>query len=118
MRHLQTYAAWLDLPIGSQLGLFGGTTPPAADANAAAEHREWAAGDAGAAAGRNGDEREANPHEAGSAEHAAWSRSWAKGHKVWLKGQEVIAGEMGRNANGEAPPRKRGRPAKVQAELV
>lgn len=122
MRHLRTYAAWIGLPVGSQLSMFSEPAPAAADAKAAAEHREWAAGDAGLAAGRKGDERDDNPHEAGSAEHAAWARSWAKGHKVWLKSQEVIAVEMGRNANGDAKPtRKRGRPAKTkeaQAELV
>jgi hypothetical protein len=117
MRHLQTYAAWINLPIGAQPSLFGaGSAPPAADAAAAAEHREWAAGDAGAIAGRKGEEREANPHEAGSAEHAAWARSWAKGHKVWLKGQEVIAGEMGDNGGAAPARRRRGRQPEVSAE--
>jgi hypothetical protein len=119
LRHLRTYAVWINLPIGSQLALFGGQAAPvAADAKAAAEHQEWAAGDAGAAAGRKGDERDTNPHDAGSAERAAWSRAWAGGHKTWLAGQTKLAGEMGRDAdNGaEAPPRRpRGRPKKTAA---
>ena len=117
LRDLARYAKWIDLPIGMQGDFFGQPEAEAADAKTAQEQREWQAGEDGMQAGKTGTERQPNPFDAGSAEFAAWDRSWLKGHKVWLAGQKKIAGEMADavhemhpKANGEAPPRKRGRP--------
>jgi hypothetical protein len=97
LRHLRQYAAWIELPIGSQLNFFGEATT----ANPkAAEFREWSAGGVGFDAGKAGHTRDTNPHKAGSAEHVAWDKSWSNGNKAWLKGQKQIAGEM--KANGKA----------------
>jgi hypothetical protein len=121
LSHLRQYAAWIELPIGTQLDAFGAPPQPAAvDAKDAAEQREWQAGDEGLQAGKAGHERDVNPFEAGSAEYVAWDKAWAKGNKVWLKGQERIAGEMGPKAgNGAAAPvRKRGKPKSSEAQAA
>lgn len=111
IRHLQTYATWLKLPIGTQLGMFGQPETPAVKPEDAAEHQEWEAGEGGKEAGNAGHARDTNPYPAGSAVHVAWDKSWQSAHKVWLAEQKKIAGEMKPKAgNGAAPPRKRGRP--------
>lgn len=109
--HLQAYAKWIELPIGTQIAMFGQPETPAVNPEAADEHREWQAADDGATAGQAGHLRDTNPYPTGSAVHVAWDKSWVKGNKVWLAGQKKIAGEMKPKANGTAPPpRKRGRP--------
>ena len=119
IKHLQTYAAWIELPIGAQLDMWGKPEAATVDDKTAEEQREWAAAGEGYKAGEKGDERDANPHhEPGSAEYAAWDKGWGRGHKVWLNGQKQIAKEMtpkgAKAANGvnghTAAPRKRGRP--------
>lgn len=114
LRHLQLYAKWIELPIGSQLNFFGEPQPATVGAKAAAEQREWVAGSAGYEAGKAGSERDTNPHQAGSVEHVAWDKSWTNGSKAWLKGQKKLAGELGANAkaNGDAKP-KRGAAARA-----
>jgi hypothetical protein len=119
IKHLQIYAGWLKLPIGTQLNMWGKPEAATVDAKAAEEQREWEAGSNGYKAGEAGHERETNPHEAGSAEYVAWDKSWVRGHKVWLNGQTAIAREMKPNgakangtANGHTAPRRRGRPPK------
>lgn len=115
LKNLRMYAQWIELPIGSQMDMFGKAEPETVDAETAAEQREWVAGSRGYEAGAAGQERDINPYEAGSAEYVAWDKSWARGHKVWLNGQKAIAREMEippipEGGNGVAPPRKRGRP--------
>lgn len=100
LRHLQIYAKWIELPVGSQLNFFGDPEAPQVKQQTAAEQREWNAGEAGNQAGRNGHERGTNPHKAGSPEQVAWDKAWAKGNKVWLKGQTKIAKELGAAAQG------------------
>ena len=124
IKHLQIYAGWLELPIGTQLNIWGKPEAATVDAKAAEEQREWAAGGKGYEAGEAGHERETNPHEPGSAEYAAWDKSWARGHKVFLNDQKKIAGEMGKAANGangtngHTAPRKRGRPKSSEAQAA
>lgn len=103
IRHLQLYAKWIELPIGTQLGMFAAPTPPDPNPEATAAHREWTAGEAGMAEGKSGGLRTANTYPAGSAEHVAYDKAWTKGNKVWLKGQEKIAKEMGANAAASPP---------------
>jgi hypothetical protein len=115
LRHLQIYAKWIKLPIGMQSNMFGEPEAATVDAKAAAEQREWQAGDDGLEAGKGGRDRDENPHHAGSAEHVAWDKAWTKGFAVWTKGQKKLAGELAANAkaNGELRP-KRGRAAKAR----
>jgi hypothetical protein len=120
LKNLRVYAAWIELPIGSQIDMFGKPEPATVDAKAAAEQREWQAGEDGAHAGKAGHERDGNPFSTGTAEYVAWDKAWARGNKVWLKGQEKIAGEMGPKAgNGAAaPPRRRGKPKNEEAQAA
>jgi ribosome modulation factor len=95
MRDFARYARWLEMPIGTQPGLFGDDVPPV-DEKAATEQREWAAEEAGYEAGRNGRNRSDCPFPAGSPFHARWDDGW-------VRGQAKIAEGLG--------PKKRGRPA-------
>jgi len=108
IKHLQTYAQWLKLPIGSQLDMFGKPEPEQVDAAAAAEQAEWEAGTAGHKAGAAGHQREDNPYDAGSVEFVAWDTAWMAGYAGWMKVQKSLAADLGANAG---QPRKRGRPA-------
>jgi len=122
IRHLQTYAGWIKLPIGTQLAMFGQPEPATVDAKAAAEHAEWEARDLGSAEGKAGHERGDNPNLLGSPEYAAYDRGWLEGNEIWLKGQKKIASEMGpkgtkANGNGAAL-RKRGRPRSEAPEAM
>jgi hypothetical protein len=103
LQHLRQYAAWIELPIGSQLNFFADAKAPTANPQAE-EFREWSAGGVGFDAGKAGHTRDTNPHRAGSAEYVAWDKSWSNGNKAWLKGQKQIAGQMkaNGNANGKA----------------
>lgn len=98
MRHLREYAKWIELPVGMQTTMFGEPEPATVSAEQAQEQREWAAGEAGATAGKAGHEREDNPHDAGSPEHVAWDKAWSKGFATWKKGQAKLAGQLGANA--------------------
>ena len=89
IKHLQIYAGWLKLPIGTQLAMFGQPEPATVDAKAAAEHAEWEARDQGSAEGKAGHERGDNPNLLGSPEYAAYDRGWLEGNKIWLKGQKA-----------------------------
>lgn len=96
--HLNTllrYARYLDLPLGTQLGLFDDAAPSAA---ARTEQAEWDAEDYGYRAGRGGQNRDDNPHAAGTAAHVRWDEGWHKG-------QASIAQDM---ADGK-PPRAKAR---------
>jgi hypothetical protein len=119
IKHLQTYAGWLKLPIGTQLAMFGQPEPEPVDAKAAAEHSEWEARDQGSAEGKAGHERGDNPNLLGSPEYAAYDRGWLEGNEIWMRGQKKIASEMGPKANGNgAAPRKRGRPRSEAPEAM
>ena len=122
IKHLQTYAGWLKLPIGTQLAMFAQPEATPVDPQAAAEHAEWEARDQGSAEGKAGHERGDNPNLLGSPEYAAYDRGWVEGNKLWLKGQKQIASEMhpkGTKANGNgAAPRKRGRPRSEGQEAI
>ena len=120
IKHLQTYAGWLKLPIGTQLAMFAQPEPATVDAKAAAEHAEWEARDQGSAEGKAGHERGDNPNLLGSPEYAAYDRGWLEGNKLWLKGQKQIASEMApkANGNGATAPRKRGRPRSEAPEAM
>jgi hypothetical protein len=124
LKNLRMYAAWIELPLGSQLDMFGKAEPATVDAKTAAEQREWQAGEEGAHAGKAGHERDVNPWSAGTAEYVAWDRAWAAGNKTWLKSQQQIASEMEIPAIPEAgngatpPPPKRGRAAKEQQAAI
>jgi hypothetical protein len=111
LRHLREYAAWIDLPIGAQLDMFG--KPPQPDAEAAEKQREHNAKLQGKSAGESGQLRGDNPYDAGSPEHVAWDRAWTSGNKVWLKGQKSLAGDLARNARSGR--RKRGNGAHATA---
>jgi hypothetical protein len=118
LKNLRMYAAWIELPIGSQIDMFGKPEPAAVDAKDAAEQAEWQAGGDGYKAGEAGHQRDTNPFSAGTAEYVAWDKSWARGNKVWLNGQKKIAGEMAPKGNGAAAPRKRGARSGEQAAIL
>lgn len=71
-----------------------------------ADKADWEAGEAGYAAGRSGQPRDANNNPPGSPAFVAWDTSW-------LKGQKAIAAELGENAKavdvapGSGGPRSR-----------
>lgn len=92
------------LPLGTQLDFFtAGSAPvvaPSEDADN--EHREWAAGEAGLEAGKNGRNRTDNPFPPGSALYDTWDRSW-------IAGQQLIA-------DGMAPKKRGGGVVKVSAK--
>lgn len=116
IRKTFAYAAWLEMPIGSQTAMFPDAKPDPVPAEATEKHREWVAGDAGRKAGEAGHPRETNPYSAapGSFEFAAWEKSWKRGHAGFTKNQKTIAQEMGENAkiaDGQAAKNKGGRPA-------
>lgn len=101
LRDFARYARWLEMPIGTQPGLFGDDAPPVDD-RAAAEQREWAAEEAGYEAGRNGRNRGDCPFPAGSPFHARWDAGW-------IRGQAKIAEGLGPKKRGRPPGGKRGR---------
>jgi len=115
MRHLRLYAGWIELPLVTQLDMFGQPPPSKPDEEETQKQRDFNAKAAGKAAGQAGHERQTNPQIAGSSEHVAWDKAWLAGHKVWLKGQEAIASEMAPAApelplGGKTVGRRRGRP--------
>lgn len=108
LSHLRQYAAWIELPIGTQLDAFGAHSKPS-EAETAKQHAHTARQD-GEAAGKAGHERQANRYGPGTAEHVAWDKGWLKGNKIWLIGQKSLAGDLARNAGRRGPgrPRKNG----------
>lgn len=130
LRHLRIYAKWIELPIGTQIRMFGEADDPIPepDATVIQNQRDFNAAEAGMGAGKSGELREANPHVPGSSEHVAWDTSWRKGNRIWLKGQQRIAAEMGPRGhgrreqsdqsvgtgNGATSTAKRGRKSKTQ----
>jgi hypothetical protein len=110
LRKTLQYAIWLEMPIGKQATLFPSAKAAAAatempDDNATAEHRAWAAEEAGHEAGRKGLRRvEDNPYAPGTELHVRFD-------KGWIRGQKVIADKLGANARAADPRRSRTRPA-------
>lgn len=97
------YAAWLEMPVGTQPELFA--EPVAGDAPApaaSAQLRAAAADEAGFKAGKAGDDRDSRPEELEGEEAEAWDAGW-------LRGQAVIANRIAAGGEPEAAPRKRGR---------
>jgi hypothetical protein len=112
LRHLRQYAAWIELPIGTQLDAFGPPKqPPSPEARQ--QLLDHGAGESGYTAGQAGHERGNNPHEAGSSQHVAWDKQWLRGNKLWLKGQKSLAGDLARNAAGSNGTGRRGRPRRA-----
>jgi hypothetical protein len=94
LAHLRNYAAWVGLPIGAQLDMFGKAPVAEVPPEEVEKQREHDAKTAGQAAGKSGDERQTNPHVPGDAQHVAWDKAWLKGHKAWMATQKAIAAEM------------------------
>ncbi len=100
LRDFARYARWLEMPIGTQPGLFGDDAP-VPDDKATTEQREWAADEAGYDAGRNGRNRGDCPFPLGTPFHARWDAGW-------IRGQAKLAEGLGPKKRGR-PPGKRGR---------
>jgi hypothetical protein len=110
LSHLRQYAAWIELPIGTQLDAFGQHKAPSLAETE--KQRAHTARSDGEAAGKAGHERGTNRYGPGTAGYVAWDKGWLKGNKTWLAGQKSLAGDLARNANG----RGRGRPRKNGAD--
>ena len=94
IRKTKEYATYLNLPLGSQLNMFGEAPIAGPSPEVAAEQEEWEAGAAGQASGKMGGLRDSNPNAPGTATHVAWVKGWLKGHKLFNKDQARIANEM------------------------
>src|SRR3954451_12085083 len=103
LRHVQRYARWAELPIGTQLNLLDGEeTPEGPSQEDQQKQRDWAAGEAGLLAGKSGRIRLDNNHPAGSSEYVAWDKAWLRGNKIWTKTQGKLAEDLGKNAEAAA----------------
>jgi hypothetical protein len=97
IKHMFAYAQWAELPIGTQMDMFGkATSVPEAESE---KQREFNAAEEGRRASEGGQPRDSNPHpEPGSLEFVAWDKAWAKQDRKFQKQQQKTANEMGQNA--------------------
>jgi hypothetical protein len=126
LRHAREYAVWLDMPLGTQLGLFAPKLvdlPVAAVKHGTKETQKiWEAGAQGLKAGRDGEGAMDNPYPAGTPGFVEWSKQ----HTLGLA-ERATAARMGEDTEDErpadiAPATRRGKPAaprgaKAQAAL-
>jgi hypothetical protein len=99
MRHTMQYAAWLEMPIGTQPSMFPDADAP--DDEVTSENRAYAAEEAGFEAGKAGKHRvDDNPYAAGT-------ELYARFDKGYLRGQKTIADRLGKNAKAADPRRGR-----------
>jgi hypothetical protein len=102
-RDLARYAAWINAPIGSQLGLFGDEAPVAqAVADTIEETDAYDVGLMAGRAGRNGTD---NPYPPGSLMHQGWAQGW-------IGGQQQLANELrlaGKDEPAPKAPKVRGK---------
>lgn len=103
-RNVGRYLAWLESPIGTQGALFGVSDDQRPTEQAAGEHREWAASEAGYEAGKAGSDIAENPFPAGSPHASKWIEGWHSG-QAYLAEQ---LGPDGKKAKGRK--RKSGNP--------
>ena len=91
LRNTMRYAGWAQLPLGTQITLFGETVPAPTE-KAKQQHNTWAAEEAGYDEGKSGGTREANPYTLGTEAAAAWDKGWLNGHDAWakLQGDDVL----------------------------
>jgi hypothetical protein len=105
VRHIFDYARYLNQPLGTQEDLFPEIMAKVED-KAAADQREWEAGDTGYLAGTGGKLRGDNPFPNGSPLAARWDKQFLRGMKVLadqMKAKSDTAADDKQAATATAP---------------
>jgi len=108
LRHAREYAIWLEMPIGTQLGMFAKPDERIQEVTHSTKETQktWEAGERGLLAGRAGDAND-NPYPAGSPGHVAWAKKYSEGLTERATAARMESTESERPAD-VAPATKRG----------
>jgi hypothetical protein len=98
MANIARFAAWMELPVGTQAGLFADEQKPAQKMSAAlAEENAY---EAGYQAGRKGRDRGDHQYHPGSPLHDCFDRGWIAGQKFIADHMGGIVPKRGRKKQG------------------